>query len=95
VLLAALREALSNVKKHSGAERVRVTLSRIDEWVALDVCDDGTGGGVSTDAALPPAGFGLTSLRRRVEEIGGRLVLEFTAQAGSTLSVQLPERGRM
>ncbi|MGC5628531.1 sensor histidine kinase [Georgenia sp. Z1344] len=43
VLVRSAREALSNVVRHARATEVRVTLSYLDDAVALDVADDGTG----------------------------------------------------
>jgi signal transduction histidine kinase len=42
-LLRAAQEALANVAKHAAATRVGLTLSYMDEEVALDVRDDGRG----------------------------------------------------
>ena len=42
-LLRTAQEALANVAKHAGASRVGLTLSYMDEVVALDVRDDGVG----------------------------------------------------
>ncbi|WP_150255611.1 sensor histidine kinase [Nocardiopsis deserti] len=42
-LLRAGQEALTNVAKHAGARRVGVTLSYMEDRVALDVRDDGSG----------------------------------------------------
>jgi signal transduction histidine kinase len=67
VLLRAAQEALANVRKHAGASRVEVAL----DGAVLTVADDGGG----FDPAAPTAGFGLAGMRRRVEEVGGSLVV--------------------
>jgi signal transduction histidine kinase len=92
-LLRATQEALMNVRKHAQATQVSVTLSYMDDQVALDIQDDGVG----FDPQLPilPAGqygggFGLQVMRQRVEQLGGEVILESSPRGGTTLVVQVP-----
>lgn len=87
-LVAAAREALLNVEKHSGASSVVVTLARIDRGVLVAVTDNGRGptGEESGD------GLGLLSARDRVERLGGRLSLTTEDGDGATLRAWVPER---
>jgi len=62
-------ESLANVVRHSGASNVAVTLQVEGTNLVLTVEDDGVG--VGPDAVR---GVGLTSMHRRAEELGGRLV---------------------
>ncbi|MGC5628093.1 sensor histidine kinase [Georgenia sp. Z1344] len=57
VLVRAAREALTNVVRHASAGRARVTLSYLDDSVALDVADDGDGFAAGADGA-PDASAG-------------------------------------
>jgi signal transduction histidine kinase len=57
VLLRAVQEALSNVRKHSGATSVSVVLRFTDDAVTLSVADDGTG-----MASESGPGFGLRGM---------------------------------
>jgi signal transduction histidine kinase len=75
-------EALTNVAKHSGAERCRVHIVHRRDRLRLEVTDDGTGG---ADAA----GGGLTGLRQRVEALDGTLAVE-AAHPGTTIRAELP-----
>jgi signal transduction histidine kinase len=95
VLLRVAQEALSNVRKHACASRVLLTLSFMEQSVALDVRDDGVGfdparsaqgRGVRTDGA----GFGLVAMRERVEELDGTFNVESTPGKGTTLAAELP-----
>ncbi|MDR7276468.1 sensor histidine kinase [Catenuloplanes atrovinosus] len=87
VLLRALREALANAARHAGASKVVVTLTAMDDAVALDVRDDGRG--FAPDGARPGS-FGLTGIRERAEAVGGRMEIESAPGAGTVLSVLLP-----
>lgn len=86
-LLRVAQEALSNVRRHARARNVTLTLSYMEDLVALDVQDDGLG---FDPGSSPAGGFGLESMRERVESLGGRLVLESEPGEGTTLTVQLP-----
>jgi signal transduction histidine kinase len=87
MLLRAVREALNNVARHSGASEVSITLSYMDDVIALDVQDNGQG--VQPNGS-PGGGFGLQSLRQSVEQAGGELILESAAGEGTTLGIVLP-----
>jgi signal transduction histidine kinase len=86
VLLRTLQEALANVRKHAAAGSVRVRLAYHGAAVALTISDDGTG----FDTAVPGDGFGLTGMRRRVEQIGGAVAVESSPGAGTTIRVRVP-----
>lgn len=91
ILLAGLREALTNIKKHAMARKVQVTLSHINGSVILDVCDNGRGLKQSAlSAFIDPGGFGLPALRHRVEGAGGRLIVEAGPLGGTAVSIQFP-----
>ncbi len=92
-LLRAAQEALANVAKHAGADRVGVTLSYLEREVALDVRDDGRGFDVeNVDAASGTGGFGLTALRERVEGLHGSVAIESEPGRGTAVSVRVPVR---
>jgi signal transduction histidine kinase len=93
-LLRAAQEALANARKHAQANQLSLTLSYIDETVALDVQDDGVGFDPSQLCISPveqhSGGFGLKSLRERVEQLGGTLSIESAPGEGTTIAVALP-----
>ena len=87
-LLRAAQEALSNTRRHARAGQVEITLSYMDDVVALDVQDDGAGFRLAT--AESNGGFGLRAMRERVEALGGSLIVESEPEEGCTLVVELP-----
>lgn len=93
-LLRIAQEALSNVYKHAGADRVALTLSYLEDLVTFDVSDDGVGfePDSSTVDVNPHdvGGFGLTSMRERIEQLGGRFSVESIPGEGTTLGAELP-----
>jgi two-component system sensor histidine kinase DesK len=84
VLALALREAVTNVVRHAGARRCRLSLGGEGGSVVLRVSDDGERLG---GAALRP-GNGLAGMRERVAALGGELALR--AGAGLALELRVP-----
>jgi signal transduction histidine kinase len=84
-LLRIAQEALANVSRHARAGRVGLTLSYMDDVVAIDVCDDGAGftPGHST-------GFGLVAMRQRVTRLAGALEIETAPGRGTGISATVP-----
>jgi signal transduction histidine kinase len=92
-LLRVAQEALANAAHHAHPSRVAVTLSYLDDEVALDVVDDGVGfDPASLSGSTPPdgSGYGLTAMRQRVAERGGTLEVESEPGGGTALSVRVP-----
>jgi signal transduction histidine kinase len=81
---AALREALSNVVRHSGASETRVTLTRDSGGVKLRVRDNGSGvpQGVATR--------GLRHLAERADAAGGKFFLNSSPSLGTLVAFDLP-----
>jgi len=76
-------EAIANAQKHSRATRVRVSVSRSDERLELDVSDDGVGGARAN-------GSGLLGLSDRVEALGGSFELASPPGGGTRISARIP-----
>ena len=87
-LLRVTQEALANVKKHAHAQRVNITLSYMNDLVALDIVDDGIGFDPSRVIQNIESGFGLKAMRERIEEFGGALTIE--NENGTALGVSIP-----
>jgi signal transduction histidine kinase len=81
-----VQEAINNALKHSGAEKIDVTVGDADDVVTVTVRDEGRG----FDTASHTGGFGLIGMRERVQSLGGRLTIETAPGAGTTVAVRLP-----
>ncbi|CAI9417816.1 sensor histidine kinase [Nocardioides sp. T2.26MG-1] len=77
-LLRVAQSAVANVAQHAHANRVDLTLTRLDDEIILDVVDDGAGFDTSELATGRPdrTPFGLVAMRDRVASLGGTLVVE-------------------
>ena len=90
-LLRIAQEALANVRKHSRASRVRLTLSYLDQAILLDVRDDGGGFDLAASARNGSGGgFGIAGMRERVAALGGTLTVESALGQGTTVAAALP-----
>jgi two-component system sensor histidine kinase UhpB len=85
-VLRIAQEALTNVAKHAGAERVVLSLRRSDDWLLLSIHDDGAGLG----APIAATGRGVLNMRARAEQLGGTLTIEQTEGQGTRVVLALP-----
>jgi signal transduction histidine kinase len=85
VLLRAVQESLTNVRKHSGASEVSIRLRVNGSAARLRVADDGAG----FDTSRPPDGFGLVGMRSRAAQVGGSLSVH-SGESGTTVELEVP-----
>jgi two-component system, NarL family, sensor histidine kinase DevS len=86
-LYRIVQEALTNVVKHASAQRVSITLVHKGATAVVVVEDDGDG--FDLDTTRPDA-LGLAGMRERVALLGGRLTIEASPGAGTTLVAEVP-----
>jgi len=77
-------EALTNVTRHSGAQRAEVRVRRHDDRLEVEIEDDGSGG------AVVGLGSGLIGIRDRVEAHDGTLRVHSPAGGPTIVAVVLP-----
>ncbi len=83
------QEALTNVLRHSAADRVEIVLNYEDDGTRLIVQDHGPGAPVTVGPSSQGSGYGLTGMRERAELLGGRLNAQPTAD-GFRVELWLP-----
>ena len=88
-LLRVVQEALTNTRKHSQAHRVSVRIDCLGPTPTLTIEDDGVGFDPSTIAGSMEGGFGMKSMRERVEQIGGSIDVRTAPDQGTTIVVRL------
>jgi signal transduction histidine kinase len=88
VLFRVVQEALSNVRKHSGASKVSVVLRSTRTFVRLVVTDDGDG---FDPRRLDRERLGLAGISERVRLLGGVVEIETSPGAGTTVRATLPQ----
>ena len=94
-LYRILQETLSNARQHAECSRLSVTLAlKDDQWIALEVQDDGQG--FDPGRVSPPPhrragkGLGLVSMRERVERVGGQFTVDSAPGRGTRIVALLP-----
>jgi ligand-binding sensor domain-containing protein len=80
-LFRSFKEALTNVAKHARASRVEISFAEEPGLWILSIRDNGVG----FTPCAPCKGFGLKSLRRRMEKIGGAVRVESDLNQGTTI----------
>jgi PAS domain S-box-containing protein len=82
------QEILTNVARHSRAEKIWVQLELRNGIVSLEVEDDGVG--ISPDAIEQPDSLGLAGMRERAAIFGGQVEIAGMPGKGTTVIVRMP-----
>jgi signal transduction histidine kinase len=91
-LMALIREALSNVREHSNAHKVTISIASRASGVSAEVSDDGIGFDPETTLvrAAREGHLGLVGMHERVRMLGGRTHIESRPGGPTVISVSLP-----
>lgn len=83
-----MQEALNNIAKHARARHVWITLAVNEDCTSLLIRDDGAG----FDPAAPHegAGMGMSTMRERIDAIGGTFTLTSSPGGGTSVQVSVP-----
>ncbi|HEY5247344.1 MAG TPA: GAF domain-containing sensor histidine kinase [Dermatophilaceae bacterium] len=90
-VIRVIQEALTNVRKHSGARSAVVHVTESDSMTTFVVEDDGNG----FDQSGPESGrdgFGLFTMRERMALLNGSLTVESVPGRGTRVIANVPER---
>jgi signal transduction histidine kinase len=87
-LVRIVQEALNNVRKHSRASMVRISLRNWGGDLLLEINDDGQG--FDPDDIPPVAQYGLRGMRERAELIGADFQIISQPRSGTTVRLNLP-----
>ncbi|PRO66320.1 sensor histidine kinase [Alkalicoccus urumqiensis] len=88
-LSMCLKEAVTNVVKHSYAEVCEITVTQEDQGVRVRVSDDGAG---LADVPFARKKSGLKGMKERLEFVNGTLTVD--GNAGTTLTMFVPTNVR-
>jgi len=92
LLFRNVRELLINTTRHAKAQHVKVSIRRLGSQVQIRVQDDGVGfePAEATATAARGGGFGLFSVKERLEQIGGHLEIESEPGRGCKVTMTAP-----
>lgn len=92
-LLRIAQGAMANVAQHANARNATITIARDIATVQMTIADDGQGFDRDAVFAKAAAGtsdsFGLTATQERVDQLGGKLLVETTPGDGTSITVEL------
>jgi two-component system sensor histidine kinase UhpB len=86
VIYRVAQEALVNAARHSGADRIEVSLEGDGSTVSLIVTDNGSGFAFAAEGK----GLGLSGMRERALLVGGRLEIDSRPGKGTTVKLEVP-----
>ena len=84
-----IQEALTNIRKHSGARNVRILLNNEDDLYTVLIEDDGLGM-AETAEGMPGEHAGLAIMRERTERLQGQIVIESEPGEGTRIVLMFP-----
>lgn len=88
-LTRVLREAVSNVIRHSAARVCRIDVMFESACLVLQIQDDGCG--IAPKSSQASTGIGLANMLRRVKKLNGTLVTERSVLGGFSLRATVPQ----
>jgi signal transduction histidine kinase len=91
-LLSLVRESLTNIRQHSEAEAVRITVEASEQGVQVEIRDDGQGFDPETTLvrAAKAGRLGLVGMHERVRMLGGRTRIESQPGGPTLICATLP-----
>lgn len=92
LLFRDVRELLINTIKHSHAKKVKVSIHKVGGEINVIIEDDGIGFDTKKAAttAVRKGGFGLFSIRERLEQLGGYLEIKSAPGCGTKATLVAP-----
>jgi signal transduction histidine kinase len=94
LLFQTVRELLINIVKHAKTNQASVNIQEIGDHIRVRVMDDGVGFDKArlTNGIAHEGGFGLFSIRERLEHLGGRLTIHTGPGKGTSVTIEAPHR---
>jgi PAS domain S-box-containing protein len=91
LLYRSIRELLMNTAKHAEAQNVKVSLAKDGSNISVSVEDDGKGfDAVELESSEKSKGFGLFSIRERIEHLGGGFKIDSAKGKGTRTVLTVP-----
>ncbi|MCG6963031.1 MAG: sensor histidine kinase [Acidobacteria bacterium] len=89
-LFRSVQELMMNAVKHARADLVQIRLDSSEERLTVEVRDDGVGFDSAQVRETEHDGFGLFSIRERMEGLGGSLTIDSAPGGGAALTLSVP-----
>jgi signal transduction histidine kinase len=96
ILFKSVQELLTNAVKHSGADKVILTIDGSGDSVILELSDNGCGFDMAVVDGISPEKerFGLFNIRERLSYLGGAMEIISSPGKGATIRLTAPHKPR-
>ncbi len=88
-LFYTVKEALTNIMKHARARNVTLQIEESTGGLSIEIADDGIG---FAPVSGPSSRMGLESMRKRVDDLGGKITIDSAPGAGCRVRLTIPIR---
>lgn len=88
ILFRMAQEMLNNAVKHSGADCIKILMTKTNDLLTLEILDNGKGFNFSEK--IKSGGSGLLNLQSRAKLIHARVSVQSSVGKGTTISIELP-----
>ncbi|HKF41604.1 MAG TPA: two-component regulator propeller domain-containing protein [Thermoanaerobaculia bacterium] len=94
-LYLIFKEAIRNALRHGHPSHVALGLAVRDGHLAAEIRDDGRGlpESAASESADEPAGYGLSTMKRRAESLGGKFQVTSRPGEGTRILIEVPLKG--
>lgn len=91
-IFRSVRELIVNIIKYAKANKIIISVSRIEDQIQVNVVDDGVGFNVTDETYIPDneGGFGLFSIKERLDLFGGHLKINSELGIGTNIIMKAP-----
>src|SRR5690606_5600405 len=86
VIYRAIQELVHNAVKHAAPKRLTVMMTLINDSFSLTIEDDGLG-----IQAKESDGMGLLSMKSRIQQLGGEMLIETGLNSGTSISISFSQ----
>jgi len=85
VMIRVIQECLNNAIKHASPNQIQILISKVNMTSYINIIDDGRG----FDTSLQSKGSGMANLKKRMETIGGTIILSSIPGKGTHITLSL------
>ena len=85
VMIRVIQECINNAIKHAFPNQIQILISKVNTTSCIDIIDDGRG----FDTSLQSKGSGMANLKKRMETIGGTIMLSSVPGKGTHITLSL------
>ncbi|GAB4286373.1 MAG: hypothetical protein Kow0098_01500 [Ignavibacteriaceae bacterium] len=82
------QEALTNAVRHSGASQIRIYLYKRNDYMTLEISDNGKG--ITNEQISAPASLGILGMKERALVFGGEVYIDNAGSGGTRVKVSMP-----